>query len=156
MDLLVVTIRRAELASSAAQALIAALNEELSGLYPEPGATHFRLDPAEVAEARGAFLVASLHDIPIGCGAVRLLDATTAELKRMYVVPDGRGNGIGHQLLVALETEAHNLGARRLLLETGPRQAAALSLYARFGFVGVPAYGEYVGAPASICMAKSL
>ncbi len=151
-----VTVRRAALASSTAQALIAALNAELSALYPEPGATHFRLDPDEVAEGRGAFLVASVRETPIGCGAVRLLDATTAELKRMYVAPDGRGSGIGHQLLVALETEARNLGARRLLLETGPRQFAALALYARSGFVMTPAYGEYVGAPASICMAKSL
>jgi len=153
---LVVTVRRAELDSSIAQALIAALNAELAGLYPEPGATHFRLDPDEVAEGRGAFVVASLGDTPIGCGAVRLLDETTAELKRMYVAPNGRGNGIGHQLVVALETEARTLGARRLLLETGPRQSAALALYARSGFVVVPAYGEYVGAPASICMAKSL
>ena len=74
----------------------------------------------------------------------------------MYVAPGGRGSGIGHQLLVALKTEARNLGARRLLLETGPRQFAALALYARSGFVMIPAYGEYVGAPASICMAKSL
>lgn len=152
----VVTVDRAGITSLVAQSLITALNAELSALYPEPGATHFRLDPAEVAEGRGVFLVAALRDIPIGCGAVRLLDATTAELKRMYVAPDGRGKGIGRQLLAALEAEARHLGARRLLLETGPRQFAALALYASSGFVVVPAYGEYVGAPASVCMAKSL
>lgn len=156
MDSLMVSVRRAELASPIAQTLIAALDAELTGLYPAPGATHFRLDPDEVTERRGAFLVASIRDRPIGCGAVRLLDATTAELKRMYVAPDGRGRGIGHQLLAALEAEARHLGARRLLLETGPLQSAALALYAHSGFAVIPAYGEYVGAPASICMAKSL
>ena len=151
-----VTVRRAELTSSVAEALIRALNAELTDLYPEPGATHFRLDADEVAEGRGAFVVASLNGVAIGCGAVRRLDPTTAELKRMYVAPEGRGRGIGRRLLTALEAEARGLGIRQLLLETGPLQVAALALYARSGFVVVPAYGEYVGSPASICMAKSL
>jgi hypothetical protein len=71
--------------SDAATVLISALNAELSALYPEPGATRFRLDPDEVAPGRGAFLVAYADGAPVGCGAVRLLDDRHAELKRMYV-----------------------------------------------------------------------
>ena len=151
-----VTIRPAPLDSPAAQALIAALNAELIALYPQPGATHFRLDPAEVAEGRGAFVIAWHEGFPIGCGAVRCLDPATAELKRMYVAPEGRGRGIGHQLLATLEQEARQLGVQRLVLETGIHQIAALALYARAGFVTIPAFGEYVGSDTSICMAKSL
>ncbi len=44
------------LTSAAATALIAALNAELSALYPEPGATHFRLDPGDVAPGVGAYV----------------------------------------------------------------------------------------------------
>src|SRR6266850_5267683 len=100
------SIRREALSSPVAGALIAALNSELSAQYPEPGATHFRLDPAEVTGDRGAFLVAFLAGAPVACGAVRLVTGEAAELKRMYVVPTARGLGIGRALLEALEGQA--------------------------------------------------
>lgn len=151
-----VVIQREALTSPVASRLIHALNAELSGLYPEPGATHFRLDPEEVADDRGAFLVAYLAGEPLGCGAVRRLEETSAELKRMYVAPSARGHGIGRALLNQLEHEARRLGARRLLLETGIRQQAALALYRNEGYAVIPAFGEYVDSPTSVCMAKDL
>jgi GNAT superfamily N-acetyltransferase len=150
------SIRREPLTSSVAGALIAALNAELSTQYPEPGATHFRLDPSEVAGDRGAFLVAFLAGAPVACGAVRLVTADAAELKRMYVVPTARGLGIGRALLEALEGQARHLGATRLVLETGVRQAAALVLYQRAGFLPIPPFGEYQNSPTSVCMGKAL
>src|SRR5262249_32070966 len=151
-----VRVRREPLVSSVARALISALNEELSRQYPEPGSTHFRLDTEEVSDGRGAFVVAWVDGSPLGCGAVRRLDPTTAELKRMYVAPGARGGGVGRALLEELEREARRLGARQLLLETGVRQRAALVLYERAGFVVVPAFGEYRDSPLSVCMAKDL
>lgn len=152
-----VTVQREDLRSRTARDLIGALNAELSGVYPEPGATHFALDPAEVAPGRGAFLVGYRDEAPVGCGAVRLLDPVTAELKRMYVIPSSRGSGMGGCLLEALEAEARRLGAKRLVLETGVRQAAALALYARRGFEPIPLYGEYHRSPTtSICLGKPL
>jgi GNAT superfamily N-acetyltransferase len=150
-------VGRTSILSDAATALISALNAELSAAYPEPGATHFRLDPDEVAPGRGSFLVARADGRPVGCGAVRLLDGHDAELKRMYVVPALRGRGIGRALLSALESEAHALGSRRVVLETGTRQTAALALYRRAGFVDIPPYGEYTASPnTSVCLAKEL
>jgi putative acetyltransferase len=151
-----VTIQRENLASTAGAALITALNAELSGRYPEVNANHFRLDTDEVAEDRGAFLVAYSANVPIGCGAIRLLDEATAEIKRMYVAPEARGTGAARFLLDALQTESRRLGATRIVLETGRRQPEALSLYLRAGFVRVPQYGEYLGSPLSVCMAKLL
>lgn len=152
--------------SAISAALIAALNEELATRYPEPGATHFRLDPEEVAPGNGTFLVARWFGRPVGCGAlrrigeaalVRELGPGVGELKRMYVAPDARGQGVGHALLTRLEAEARALGLDRLVLETGTRQAEALTLYRRAGFTEIPAYGEYVASPGtSVCMAKSL
>ena len=143
--------------SDVATSLISALNAELSALYPEPGATHFRLDPDEVGPGRGAFLVAYADGAPVGCGAVRRLDDHDAELKRMYVVPSVRGRGIGRALLSALESEARALGAHRLVLETGIRQTEALALYRRASFVDIPPYGEYAASPGtSVCLAKGL
>ena|SRR5689334_722579 len=153
----VITIARAELTGEVGRALIGALNAELAGTYPEPGATHFRLDPGEVAEGRGAFLVVYLDGVPIGCGALRVLDTETAELKRMYVRPEERGRGLGRRLVAALEAEARAMGVRRLVLETGIRQAAALALYRATGFEPIPLYGEYRGSPeTSVCLGKEV
>lgn len=150
-------IQREDLDSRPAQELIGALNVELRGAYPEPGANHFGLSAAEIAPGHGAFLVAYREQTPVGCGAVRLLDPETAELKRMYVDPTLRGTGIGRRLVEALEAEARSLGASRLVLETGTRQHAALALYARCGFERIPLYGEYLLSPdTSICLGKSI
>jgi GNAT superfamily N-acetyltransferase len=151
-----IQVRSAALASSEAQALIAALNAELRARYPEPGATHFSLDEDEVGPGRGAFLIAALDGSPVGCGAVRLIGRDTAELKRMYVAPEARGLGTGRRILEALEAEARSLGAARLVLETGVRQREALRLYERAGFTRIPPFGEYVGSPLSVCMGKPL
>lgn len=152
-----VRVRPESLTSPVAAALIAALNQELAGRFPEPGATHFRLDPEEVSDGRGVFLVAYRGDIPVGCGALRRLDSATAELKRMYVVPAERKRGVGRAILKSLEAEARRMGVSRLVLETGNRLEAALALYRRSGFAPIPLFGEYVDSPAtSVCLGKDL
>jgi len=152
--------------SPVAASLVAALNAELSGIYPEPGSTHFRLDANEVGPGAGVFVVARWNGRPVGCGAlrcvrepelIRQLGPKVGELKRMYVAPEVRGHGIGGALLERLETEARALGLTRVVLETGNRSPDAIALYRRAGFVGIPAYGEYLQSPAtSVCLAKSL
>ena len=151
-----VTIRRSDLVSPIARDLIGALNAELSRQYPEDGATHFRLDPDEVADGRGAFIIAWRGERAIGCGAVRRIATGVGELKRMYVIPEERGSGVGSMLLAALEAEARALGLTRLVLETGTRQVAAVALYRRAGFTDIEPYGEYISSPLSVCMAKEL
>lgn len=152
-----ITITRADITAASSRALIAALNTELTGAYPETGATHFELNPAEVTDGRGAFMIVTAHGTPVGCGAFRLLDARTAELKRMYVVPAMRGQGLGRRLVDALEAEARAMGVRRLVLETGIRQSVALALYRAMGFQPIPLFGEYCLSPnTSICLGKDL
>jgi putative acetyltransferase len=151
-----VTIQRESLDSAAARELILALNRELDERYPEQGANHFRLDPAEVAEGRGGFYIARFGHAIAGCGAVRLVDVGAAEIKRMYVSPALRGRGIATRILSHLEGEARRLGAARLVLETGERQFESVALYRRAGFVEIPRYGEYVDSPLSLCMGKPL
>ena len=149
-------VERADIRSPAALVLIAALNAELTSRYPEAGAAHFRLDPDEVADGRGAFLIASRSGMPIACGAVRRIDERQAEIKRMYVNPTERGHGVGRVLLSALEVEARRLGLSRLVLETGARQPDAIALYERAWFSRIAPFSEYVGSPLSVCMAKPL
>ena len=152
-----ITLARAELNADASQALIAALNAELSALYPEPGANHFSLQPEEVRGKRGAFLIASQNGTPVGCGAVRLIEPEVGELKRMYVSPAARGTGLGRRLVEALEAAARSIGAKRLVLETGIRQHAAIALYRATGFQPIPLYREYLDSPTtSLCFGKDL
>ena len=149
-------IRRATLASPDGTRLITALNAELTATFPEPGATHFSLSDAQVVGANGAFLIAYLDDTAVGCGAVRRLDETTAEIKRMYVDPAVRGKGIGRALVAALEREARLIGATRMVLETGTRLAPAVKLYEAMGYARIPLYGEYLSSPdTSLCFSKA-
>jgi GNAT superfamily N-acetyltransferase len=136
--------------------LIARLDAEHTATYPEDGATHFRLDADELAPGRGVFLVAYLAGAPVGCGAVRLIAPEEAELKRMFVTKAARGCGVGAALLSALEACARELGAERVVLETGVRQTEALGLYRRAGYEPVEPWGEYLDSPLSVCMGRRL
>ena len=150
-------IGRESLGAADARTLIAALNHELDAAYPEPGATHFGLTDDEVAPGRGAFLMARDGGEPVGCGAVRTIERELAEIKRMYVAPAMRGRGLARRLLEALEDEARAIGAKRVVLETGTRQAAAIALYRAMGYAPIPLFGEYQRSPdTSLCFGKSL
>ncbi len=90
------------------------------------------------------------------CGAIRLIDSETAEVKRMYVEPNQRGKGVGRAVLAKLEAAAAQLGARRLVLETGTHSPDALGLYRRAGFTQIDCWGEYATSPTSVCLEKKL
>jgi GNAT superfamily N-acetyltransferase len=129
--------------------LIGELDDELNSLYP-PEDNFTELPTAD------AFLIARYGHEPVGCGALRFIDATTGEIKRMYVVPTARGRGVGRRVLEQLETFARDRGAHRLVLETGPQQRAAIALYERAGFVSTPCWGEYAHGNNSLCLEKPL
>ncbi|MFE1951614.1 GNAT family N-acetyltransferase [Streptomyces sp. NPDC059524] len=84
----------------------------------------------------GAFLVARSNEGEfLGCAGVQMLNGTeTAELKRMYVRPAGRGTGLGKGLLRAVEETAVKLGATRIVCETNTQLIEARTLYARHGY----------------------
>jgi GNAT superfamily N-acetyltransferase len=145
------------LSSAVAEALIAALNAELTERYPNPEDNFFSLDPDEVGPGRGAFVVARAVDgTAVGCGAVRVIEPGVAEVKRMYVVPDWRGRRVAARVLAALVERAGDLDVRRLVLETGDRQPEAIALYERHGFRRIPRFGPYIDAVNSVCMERVL
>ena len=63
-----------------------------------------------------------------------------AEIKRMFVVPDGRSRGHARRLLRGLEDAARRLGYSRVRLDTGPKQPHAKALYESAGYVEIPDY----------------
>lgn len=133
-------------------ALRAAQRAELDGRYGndnhEPGA-------APSATDIDLFLVASAAT-PVGCGALRRLDATSAEVKRMYVVPPARGTGVAAAILRALEDAAADRGWTTLRLETGTEQPDAQRFYEREGYHRIPLFGVYAGSTLSVCYERTL
>ena len=101
-------------------------------------------------------VVAYREDIAVGCGAFRRFENTTAEIKRMFVRPDRRGNRIAAEILAELENWANEMGYSDYVLETGRKQPEAIALYKRSGYQIIPSYGQYLNVENSICMGKSL
>ena len=136
----------------AAPSLIAAAVAELAERYD--GAEDPPVDPDELTPPRGAFLLAELDGEAVGCGGVRVLGPGVAEIKRMYVVPEARGKGVGRALLAGLEGAATELGCTALRLETGLRQPEAIGLYEASGYRQIPRYGRWADSPLSVCFEK--
>lgn len=102
------------------------------------------------------FVVARENGRAIACGALRLLGAGGAEIKRMYVVPEARGSGAAVAVLHALEARAQRLGIGTLKLETGTAQPDAIRFYEREGYRRIENFGPYHGEPLSRCYAREL
>ena len=102
------------------------------------------------------YLVGVRDGRAVACGAIQSRPGRTAEIKRMYVVPAQRGNGLGRQILAALEQFAVRTGHESVCLETATYLPTALALYQAAGYHRIPVYGEYVNNPYSLCFAKQL
>ena len=76
----------------------------------------------------------------IGSGAIRKLDDTTAELKRIWLLESYQGRGIGFQLINRLFEFALSRGYRRVRLQTSPQQIRAIKFYKSLGFSEIPSY----------------
>jgi len=100
----------------------AAFEEELADL------------PQKYGPPDGALLLATLDGERAGCVALHRIDATTCEMKRMFVRPDMHGRGIGRALADTILGEARRLGYSSMVLDTSVRQKEAQSLYRRLGF----------------------
>lgn len=96
---------------------------------------------------------------PVATGSLRVgehLPPGTGELKRMFVREAWRGRGLSRMVLTGLEEAAVARGLRRLILETGLRQAAAVGLYRSAGYRRIPNFGIYAEEPSSVCYGRWL
>jgi putative acetyltransferase len=96
--------------------------------------------PAPYVPPGGALLIASVGDDVAGCVALRPLDATTGEMKRLYVRPGFQGLGLGRRLVEAVIDAAREAGYRELRLDTLASMESAQALYRRLGFVEIAPY----------------
>ncbi len=94
----------------------------------------------------------------LGVGALKLLDASHAELKSMHTTLSARGQGVGRAIVDHLLGVATEQGCTRVSLETGAMAAfaPARSLYAKAGFRPCPPFGTYTVNPYSALMTIDL
>ncbi len=136
-------------------ALVKELDEALGAHYPVESRHGFSVD--KLLQQNVAFFVIRVDGRPAGCGGVQILAQDRyAEVKRMYVRPQFRGQQLAYRMLVHLADVARAADVPVLRLETGIYQDAAIRLYERFGFVQIPPFADYFEDPLSLCYEMKL
>ncbi len=137
---------------------IIAMLEQLDAYFGElyPAESNHLMDVASLMQPEVVFLVArNGQGRAVGCGAY-VNRGGYAEVKRMYVDPSQRGQGVGGLLMTAIIEGARSAGLPHLRLETGISQPEAIGLYERDGFLRIAPFGDYLEDPLSIFMEKPL
>ncbi|MFZ4284789.1 GNAT family N-acetyltransferase [Variovorax sp. HJSM1_2] len=134
--------------------LVEALDAHQKPLYPPE--CHYGIPIAALVQPNVLFAVAR-DDAgqAVACGAI-VLGEDFGELKRMFVQPAHRGQGLAQGILEFLQAQALARGCSQVMLETGIRQPEAIGLYERSGFVRRGPFGDYPDDPLSVFMAKNI
>ena len=133
------------------RALVKLLDHDLRA---RDGAEHAFYAPFNTVANLQHVVVAYHEAVPVGCGAFKPFTAERVEIKRMFVQPEHRGQGIARAVLTELEHWAQELHYAGYVLETGQKQPEAIRLYQKSGYQRIPNYGPYVGVENSVCMQK--
>lgn len=136
-----------------ALALIEGSEQAMRAFYaPEDCHT---LSPDELDQPNIAFYVARKNGMALGCVAL-VNNGDYGEVKRLFVLPGGRGQGVSKILMDHLEAEARQAGLQRVMLETGSELTAAVNLYEKCGYAERGPFACYRVSPASLFMEKIL
>ncbi|MEL7339474.1 MAG: GNAT family N-acetyltransferase [Bacteroidota bacterium] len=117
---------------------------ELRGFDAALGDFQAELDdlPGKYAAPKGCLLLATKEDQAVGCLAYQRLSNDICEMKRMFVLPAYRAQGIGTRLIQRLLAEAQSAGYQRMRLDTHPHMQNAVRLYESFGFYPITRYNQ--------------
>ena len=101
--------------------------------------------PGKYAGPTGLLLLARIDEAPAGCGAIRQLEPSVCEMKRLFIKPEFRGCGLGRTLAEQLIGDARGMRYSVMRLDTvAEKMIDAVRLYKALGFYEIPAY--YPGA----------
>lgn len=130
--------------SDAARFAMSAYFAELAQRFPEGFDADAALAAAvtDFVAPHGVFVIAGDEDDPAGCGALHFLDPERAEIKRMWVSPAYRRQGVATALLAGLEDLAARAGRTTVLLDTHQVLVEAVALYLVHGYQPVPRYND--------------
>jgi ribosomal protein S18 acetylase RimI-like enzyme len=98
--------------------------------------------PGKYAQPEGRLYLAFDGKQAAGCAGLRKIEESVCELKRLYVRPLYRGQGIGRRLTVQAVNDARKIGYTRMRLDTLPSMGRALDLYSDLGFKPIPPYTQ--------------
>jgi putative acetyltransferase len=126
----VVGLFRAYAASLSTNLCFQGFDAELAGL------------PGDYAPPDGRLFLVREGDVFLGCGALRRLDATTCEMKRVYLDPPARGRGAGRGLVQKILGAARDVGYHKVWLDTLPELVEARALYRKLGFQDIAPYND--------------
>ena len=96
--------------------------------------------PGDYASPGGCILLAEVAGGYAGCVALRPLQEKICEMKRLYVLPEYKGGGIGRALALAVIGGARTKGYQKMRLDTVESMKAAQTLYFSLGFKIIEAY----------------
>jgi GNAT superfamily N-acetyltransferase len=132
--------------------LLAELNAALTKITGASGEASFAAEDMEAP--RSAFVIAYADGVACGCGALRPLTETTAEIKRVYARPNAIG--VGTAIVKALEEKTRGFGYSEIVLETRRVNTSAVAFYRKLGYAECENFGKYVGRTEAICMSKRI
>jgi GNAT superfamily N-acetyltransferase len=135
------------------QKLILQLDHELWNELEEDQATYDQYN--KVPDIKTALLL-YVNNEPVACGCFKEYDTATAEIKRMFVQKEFRGQGLSRKVLHELEQWAMEKTYHHAVLETSIHFETARRLYQTSGYAIIPNYPPYEGLPESVCMKKEL
>ena len=148
-----IRLKRTDSTNPDFQQLVAALNKEL---LIRDGDDHDFYAQFNKIDMIKHVVVAYLDNQPAGCGAFKEYQDKTVEIKRMFVAPEHRGNGIASLVLTELENWCRELRYEKCILETGLKQPEAIRLYEKNTYSIIPNFGQYADVPGSVCFEKDL
>ena len=135
----------------------AMLTGKLDAYYIElVGDVHLRYAPYNLPHLFASRIVVYDRGEAVACGCWKDVDETTAEIKRIYVLPEHRRKGLASRMIAALEQDALSAGKRRIVLETARTTADSEALYLSLGYREIDYYGSPAGAENCRCFEKFL
>lgn len=141
--------------SPCAAALIEALDSWQNALYPVE--SQYCTDLAALQDDELILLMArDAQGRAAGCVSLLIQPQHCGELKRMFVAPEYRGQGLAEQLIAAIEQQAQQAEITLLRLETGVHHHSAIRLYERLGYQRCAPFPPYGNDPLGVYMAKTL
>jgi GNAT superfamily N-acetyltransferase len=146
--------RRTDSSNTDFQSLVVLLDKYLSVINGEKDSFFAAFNTIDTLQ--NVIVAYDIDKKPVGCGAFKPYSDDSAEIKRMFVPEESRGQGIAQGVLAALETWASELGFGVCILETSKSMLPAVRLYEKCGYSVIPNYGQYHEVETSVCMQKHL
>ncbi|MBE5975798.1 MAG: GNAT family N-acetyltransferase [Paenibacillaceae bacterium] len=148
----ILQVLEADINTDESLSLLKELSGSLNHITGNSGESSFSID--DMKDEKSIFVIARRGSKAAGCGAIRRIDDSTGELKRMYAKEQGLG--VGTSILNFLENKALEFGYSRLICETRKINVGACSFYIRNGFHVIPNYGKYQGRDEAVCFEKRI